>query len=239
MDSSHLEKMKEICNKPTTYNMYHKHLNSAFNRAILLKYIKHNPVSIVKRLKVSEKLRRALTFDEFQAICREAIKDKNDKYADFLKFDIVCGCRRNELLNLLWDDVKIGERNFQIRDNKEQIDAVMPLSDLQIDILLKRQDDIKPFDYKPNYATKKFKQYVRSAGLSEDLTFHCLRHTTATKLLGEEVGLFKVQKLLRHSNIKTTMKYEHLNPSFRRSSVETISSMIENLDEKDIKKSSG
>jgi integrase len=44
----------------------------------------------------------------------------------------------------------------------------------------------------------------------EDLRIHDLRHTAATRLLRLNGNLKMAQKLLRHSNIKTTAKYAHV-----------------------------
>ncbi len=49
------------------------------------------------------------------------------------------------------------------------------------------------------------------AGVSE-ITFHDLRHSFASHLAMSGVSPFDIQKLLGHSDIKTTMRYMHLAP---------------------------
>ena len=60
--------------------------------------------------------------------------------------------------------------------------------------------------------SKSFKRYIRQAGLNNDLKFHSLRHTYASYLVQGGVSLYVVQKLLGHSDIKTTEIYAHLSP---------------------------
>jgi len=44
-----------------------------------------------------------------------------------------------------------------------------------------------------------------------DLRFHDLRHDYATKLLRATKNLKLVQRSMGHSNIKTTLRYAHVN----------------------------
>jgi site-specific recombinase XerD len=50
------------------------------------------------------------------------------------------------------------------------------------------------------------------AGLP-DLRIHDLRHTFASTLVNQGVPLYEVQKLLGHSQIRTTERYAHLSQS--------------------------
>jgi integrase len=66
----------------------------------------------------------------------------------------------------------------------------------------------------PPYYTfsKLLKAALKSAGQSEALTVHCLRHTTATRLVLKGVNLAIVQKFMGHRSINTTLKYTHVTP---------------------------
>lgn len=48
---------------------------------------------------------------------------------------------------------------------------------------------------------------ARHAGIRKHFSFHSARHTNATLLLAQGVGVTTVQKLLGHKNVKTTMNY--------------------------------
>jgi integrase len=64
----------------------------------------------------------------------------------------------------------------------------------------------------PQYYTfrKLLKAALKSAGQSEALSVHCLRHTTATRLVHGDVNLAVVKDFLGHSSLNTTLKYTHV-----------------------------
>jgi len=53
-------------------------------------------------------------------------------------------------------------------------------------------------------------------------TWHNLRHTFASHLVGEGETLKAVQELLGHTDIRLTMRYSHLAPSATRTAVEVL-----------------
>jgi len=43
-----------------------------------------------------------------------------------------------------------------------------------------------------------------------DCTIHTLKHTHATRLIQNGISLYEVKEILGHADIKTTMRYAHL-----------------------------
>ncbi len=69
----------------------------------------------------------------------------------------------------------------------------------------------------PDYVTKKFKKYIRKLGMSEDLTFHSLRHTHATWLLRQSVHPKVVAERLGHTKVDIVLnRYSHLIPNLQK-----------------------
>lgn len=64
----------------------------------------------------------------------------------------------------------------------------------------------------PQYHTfrKTLKRALKSAGKSEALSIHCLRHTTATRLVQAGVNLAVAKDFLGHRSLNTTLRYTHL-----------------------------
>ena len=50
---------------------------------------------------------------------------------------------------------------------------------------------------------------LRRAGLA-DCTIHTLRHTHATRLVQNGLTVYEVKSVLGHTDIRTTMRYAHL-----------------------------
>ena len=61
----------------------------------------------------------------------------------------------------------------------------------------------------------------KKAGL-EDVRFHDLRHTFATRLVQSGVDLYTVEELLGHKTITMTMRYAHHNIESLRHGVEVL-----------------
>ncbi|MCP4372752.1 MAG: site-specific integrase, partial [Deltaproteobacteria bacterium] len=62
-----------------------------------------------------------------------------------------------------------------------------------------------------------------------DFTFHCLRHTFATRLTQNGVDLYSISKLLGHKTIKMTQRYSHHCSDSLRSCVDVLEKVDYNL----------
>lgn len=60
------------------------------------------------------------------------------------------------------------------------------------------------------YCFQMVRRYARRAGIERPISPHTLRHTFATELLRDGFNIIEVQKLLRHSDVRTTTIYLHI-----------------------------
>lgn len=101
--------------KPNTVNIYLRTLKSAFNYAKTLGAIYENPVNAVKFIKIPERDR--LCFEEKDIpLLLNSIKQPFLKR--IVKFGILSGMRRGEIMNMQWSDIDY-ERGEIIIANKD------------------------------------------------------------------------------------------------------------------------
>jgi len=78
-----------------------------------------------------------------------------------------------------------------------------------------------PYVFPVEPPDKLFPEICSQAGVP-DFTWHCLRHTFASRLVMRGVDLRTVQDLMGHKSIVTTMRYAHLAPQHQADAVERL-----------------
>ncbi len=64
--------------------------------------------------------------------------------------------------------------------------------------------------YSARSAQEIFHQAKKKAGISKEVSFHCLRHSFATILLEKGIDIHFIKQLLGHNDIRTTERYLHV-----------------------------
>ena len=130
---------------------------------------------------------------------------------------VVTGARLGEALNAKWADFDLDQRLWRIPKAKSGQARHIPLGENALKVLEAVQG-VSRSDYAfGNPKTgKPYKHLYRAwdnartkAGLPE-VRMHDLRHSFASFLINSGRGIYEVQKLLGHTQIKTTQRYAHL-----------------------------
>lgn len=131
------------------------------------------------------------------------------------------GIRKAELLHIKLEDVFWDRNQILIRNGKGNKDRMVNLSEESKQLLSIYFNEYRPVTYLFE-STKAGKAYSatsvssivndasKKANISKRVTPHMLRHSFATHLLDKGIALPKIQELLGHKDIKTTMIYTHL-----------------------------
>jgi len=130
------------------------------------------------------------------------------------------GLRVGELLELKKTDIDSDRMLIHIKGAKGKKDRYTILSEKVLKLLREYYKKNKPKDYlfegqkggkySSESASQLFKRAAIKAKISKPVTLHTLRHSFATHLLEEGIGIVHIQKLLGHSNISTTLIYTHI-----------------------------
>lgn len=156
-------------------------------------------------------------------------------FKDLVKCALLTGMRQGEILTLRWDAIDFERKVVTVRNTvlfitKNKRQRLVPMRQLLWALLLKRRQN-RGGDYvfsrdgkvlPADYVTKRFKFYIRKAGLDDHLHFHSLRHTFASWLVREGAPIYEVQRLLGHSSTKVTEMYAHLRPQQLQQTVNRI-----------------
>jgi integrase/recombinase XerD len=222
-----------------TARKYYGSLAASFEKAVQWEYLKINPFRKVKKPKPPETLPLFFSEEDFSKLIL-CIEDAD--FRELCHTAIHTGPRLNELLAARWKDIDFTLKTIQIRNSetfttKSRKNRVIPLDEEIYKMLKDRKDNIrnesdfvfhdrKGRQLKESTVSQKFKRYVRHAQLNDKLHFHSLRHSFATHLVKKGVSLFAVQKLLGHSDSKTTAVYSHLQPEQLRQEVNVLAGIF-------------
>lgn len=151
------------------------------------------------------------------------------------KFLLITGLRRAEACNLLWSDVDLEGGRMVVRGKGGTV-IPLPLADVAMAVLRGEvgRHALRVFTYevrhtwggekgsrvpiKPDTFSTAFWRARKAAGVV-DLRGHDLRHTAATRMVRTTGNLGLAQKMLRHTDIATTMRYAHANESDLRNAM--------------------
>jgi len=206
--------------KNSTKNRYINLVHGSLKWAVEQGYLKENLVhGIVRRKEIQTDWLMDFKEDEITKLF--SIEDK--AFALYLKVMFYTFMRRKEVLSLRWDDLDFNKRLIRIRMPKSQRPEIIPMADSVIPILKSiPQNGEKLFDFSPDYVTKKFHRLVKRLGLKNTKRLHDVRHLGLSLLAHKGVDLKTLQKLARHKDVKTTMRYIHTSTESERRAVNLL-----------------
>lgn len=209
--------------KPASVNIEIRHLKAAFEMARKWGYIKENPFREVKQIRIKgTNLPKFIPKDDIKALL--SVIQEGD-FKKLIQFYLYTGCRRNEALGLSWSRINFDTGKIHLHETKSGNDRIVPMNSNLRKLLLEmdRATD-KPFNFLPDFVTKKFKKYLKLSGIRDwqAFTVHSLRHTFASHLVMEGTDLYTVSKLLGHSSVAVTQMYAHLAPDYLKVSIERL-----------------
>ncbi len=202
-------------------------LRKIFNVALDWGRAIDNPVRKVKLYSEKENIReRVLTEDEEERILKVAAPHLKP----ILVVALNTGMRKGEVFKLKWQNVDFDKKEIKITESKSGRERRIPINSVLFSLLNahKAQDGQSEYVFtnpdtgEPYTRIKRaFSTACERAGI-EDLRFHDLRHTFATRLVRRGVDLVIIKELMGHASIVTTQRYLHSQASEKLQAVETL-----------------
>jgi site-specific recombinase XerD len=213
---------------PATVNRYRALLSLTYRLAIRNGKVKENPARMVQhRLEDNARIRFLSAEEETEL--RTAIETACPERIAELELALNTGLRLSEQYTLCWQDVSIIRRMLTIQRSKNGATRHVPLNQAALRALGALQARANGSEFVCgglNTSRRWFDPAVKVAGL-QTFTWHCLRHTFASRLVMAGVDIRTVQELLGHKTIGMTVRYSHLAPKHTLAAVERLDAPTE------------
>ncbi|MBI4116165.1 tyrosine-type recombinase/integrase [Candidatus Pacearchaeota archaeon] len=181
--------------------------------------------------KKNNALPEILIVEEVKGLIESA---NNIKHKLIIKLLYGCGLRVSEIVNLKKDDLNFDEKLIKIRLAKGRKDRFVRIPESLIIELesyskLNNSDILFPSNRGGKLTKDTIQKIVSNAAKKAEIKKrvypHLLRHSFATHLLENGTDLRIIQKLLGHSDIKTTQIYTQIS----QASIKNVKSPLDNV----------
>jgi integrase len=221
-----MEQTEERNWSPATRNRYQAAFSLVFRVGMDNEKITANPASRIKRKAEHNDRIRFLDTEEEETLTK-IIRENWAHYLPAFRFSIHTGIRASEQWGLEWSGVSLSRKTITLHKTKPGKTRHVPLNAVALDALksLKRGESDHVFLntegqplrsgrdwFEPAVALAKLKHY----------TWHCNRHTFASRLVMAGVDIRTVAQLMGHSTIQMTMRYAHLAPEHGQAAVDRL-----------------
>jgi site-specific recombinase XerD len=213
---------------PATPNRYRALLSLTYRLAIRNGKVKENPARLVPhRLEDNARI-RFLYADEETAL-RKAIEAKCPERLPEFVLALNTGLRLSEQYGLPWENVSLPLRILTIRRSKNGAMRHVPLNQAAVRALeaLREQYPASELVCRGVKEPRRWFEPVLKNAKVSNFSWHCLRHTFASRLTMAGVDLRTVQELMGHKCIAMTVRYSHLAPKHTLAAVERLDAPTE------------
>lgn len=158
----------------------------------------------------------------------------NDKA--LIKFAFFTGLRKSELFNLTWDNVDIDNKRIFLYETKGGKNQAIIITDNAVQVLLDIKDKCSDSTLvfpsklggKRNDVKKLWARIKKAANIRSDIRFHDIRHTFGT-LATATIPVKIVQKMMTHKDIKTTLRYAHIQEKEMIDAANNLGQLFSNI----------
>lgn len=191
-----------------------------YNLAIKWGYLKkdQNPAAEFELFNEPNGRQKFLSDEELSRLMAELLKSDNTDLYNIVRGLLLTGCRKRELLDAQWQHVNFALKIWHIPLTKQGKPHDLPITD-DLEQYFRSLPSLgnsqfllpSPRTGMPYQSVFQSWDSARRAADLPDLRMHDLRHSFASFLVNGGCSLYEVQRLLGHTNSKTTQRYAHLS----------------------------
>lgn len=164
----------------------------------------------IKGIQEQETRREFLTVEELNTLVATPCEQDTMKRAAL--FSALTGLRHCDIQKMQWKEIQIDGEQARLNFTQKKTKGVeyMPISSQVLELC---GEPRKPNQFvfedlpDPSWISKPLERWIKAAGITKKITFHCFRHTFATLQLSNGTDIYTVSKMLGHTNVKTTQIY--------------------------------
>ena len=210
---------------PASFNRWQSAISLVFRVGVENEKISMNPASKIKKRTENNGRIRFLSNEEEDILRREIVKSYPHHLPAFL-ISVHTGARASEQFRMQWRDVDFDRRILTLPKTKNGDTRYMPLNQTAISALneLRKRRSSLPWVFLNSEGERQrnhrdwFDPILEATKLP-DYTWHCNRHTFASRLVMKGVDLRTVGELLGHRTFQMTMRYAHLAADHKHGAV--------------------
>ena len=211
--------------KQNTASTYFAIVKAGVRQAFIDEYLTVDVSSKVNGIPAQDALREVLNLEEVKRLAKTPCKSDILRRASF--FSIMTGLRHCDIKGLTWGRLQYLNNSWQIVkvQKKTVVPEYHPISDQAYELCGERREpDRLVFEglQDPSWINRPVKEWIEAAGITKHITFHCFRHSFATLQLENGTGLYTIQKMLGHKNVRTTQIYTHMVDSAKVKAANSI-----------------
>lgn len=191
-----------------TLNLELVYLRAMFNElARLGEWDQPNPIGNIKQFKTDESEMAFLSNEQIKLLLDECASSNVANLLLMVKIGLSTGARWSEIANLKLTQIQPYKITYT--KTKGRRNRTVPITKELYNQIPKENNKIFSGTHE-----KAFKRAIERAGieLPDGQLTHVLRHTFASHFMINSGNILVLQKILGHTDIKTTMRYAHLAP---------------------------
>lgn len=210
---------------------YYSIFKAGLKQAFIDGYLTVDISAKIKGIQDQESRREHLSVEELNILAETPCDRPILKRAAL--FSALTGVRHCDIQKLKWKEIQVVGEQVRLNFTQQKTKGVeyMPISEQAYELCGEpgKPEQLVFEDLPdPSWISGPLKRWIKSAGITRNITFHCFRHTYATLQLAGGTDIYTVSKMLGHTNVKTTQIYAKVVDEKKQKATKAIKINIKN-----------